>query len=871
MFGLEPRNDVEAELAFHVEMRVRELIEQGETPERARRMAMERFGDFDSARDACVAINERRRRHMVRTQFFAECRQDVAYALRTLWRTPAFTAAALLTLALGIGANSAIFSVVHGVLLESLPFRDADNLHQLRLRYPDGTRYTSYSAPDYMSVREDTHVFERVEAMSNALLTLTGAGEPREINGIAVTPGFMDMLGITVTRGRGFLPEDMQPGHANVAILTNGFWQRSFGGDESVIGRTLALSGRPATVIGIAPSTDVFSGPPLDAYVPLETTKAFDASTMQGRRNEFLSVIARAKPGTPPATIEADLKRVGEQLENRFPETNGGIGFTSTPLREMIVGDVQRPLFVMLGAVGFVLLVACANVANLLLARGSARHGELSVRAALGAGRARLIRQLVTESTVLGLIGGTLGLALAYWSTGALIAARPADLPRIDEVRLDATVILFTLGASLLTGLIFGLIPAIQATNENLVQGLQEGGRNVGGRRTHRLRSTLVVAEMALAVILLTGAGLLIRSFLALTSVDPGFRPGGAIAMRVSFQGAEYQNGEQIRTRVDQLLDRLRAVPGVTDVAATSVLPLGGNGAMLDFAVEGAPPPPPDVNQEIAVANVTPEYFKAIGTPLKRGRFFTALDHAKAPPVGLLNEAAVRRWFPNEDPIGKTVLSGGPHQVVGIVGDVLQQTPGRPAVPQLFLPYAQRTSRTVRIVMRTNGDPLSLASAMREQVRALDANLPLAQAIPLTELVSRSIARPRFYMGLLTLFAAVALLLSATGIFGVMSYAVAQQSKEIGIRMALGAAASDVLKSVVGRALMLAGVGVAAGVIVALALGGLIRSQLFGVTTFDPMTIVAVMLVLLGSALIASLLPAARAARIDPMRAFRQM
>jgi predicted permease len=540
-------------------------------------------------------------------------------------------------------------------------------------------------------------------------------------------------------------------------------------------------------------------------------------------------------------------------------------------LREVIVGDVQRPLLVLLGAVGLVLLVACANVANLLLARGSARHGELSVRAAIGAGRARLVRQLITESILLGMIGGAIGLGLAYWSTQALVAARPADLPRLDAIRLDATVVWFTLGAVLMTSLVFGLVPALQATNDQLLQGLQESGRSGGGgRKTQRLRAGLVVAEMALAVVLLTGAGLLIRSFLALTEVDPGFQPGGAMSVRVTFQGAEYQNGDQVRARVDQLVERLRALPGVTAIAVGSILPLGGLGALNDFAVDGAPPPPPNVNQEIAVASASPDYFKAIGAPLKRGRLFNDLDQPKSQMVALLNEAAARRWFPGEDPIGKRVLSGGPREVVGIVGDVLQRTPGQPVAPQMFLPYTQRTGRTVRIIVRAQGDPLALAPSVREQVRALDPNVPLAEATPLEEMVSRSVARPRFYMSLLTLFAAVALALSATGIFGVMSYAVAQQSKEIGIRMALGARASDVLRSVVGRALALAGLGVLAGLVVSLAFGGVIRNQLFGVTIFDPTTLGVVVIVLLASATIASLLPAIRAARIDPVRAFRQ-
>jgi predicted permease len=871
LFGLEPKGDVDAEIDFHVEMRIRELIEDGETPERARRLALQRFGDLDRTRRELMAINQRRRRHMDRADFLTELKQDLGYAFRMMRRTPGFTAAALVTLALGIGANSAIFSVVNGVLLQSLPFRDAGRLHRVQMLYPDGTRYSSLSAPDFMSVRADNRVFEQVETSDTRALTLLGAGEPREINGAFVSGGLFEMLGLQVALGRGFTPEENQPGHGNVAILSHGFWQRVFGGDRAVLGRSITSGGISYTIIGVtSPASELPN--PADAFFPLTFDQAFDASTMRGRRSEYLSVLARARPDASAAAIDEDLKRVGTQLESAFPETNGGLKITSTPLREMIVGDVRRPLFVLLGAVGFVLLVACANVANLLLARGSARHGELSVRAALGAGRPRLIRQLVTEAILLGLIGGALGLVLAYWGTTALVAARPADLPRIDAIRLNGTVVVFTLGAALLTSLIFGLIPALQATNEHLLRGLQESGRSAGGGRTHRVRAALVVVEMALAVVLLTGSGLFIRSFLALTQVDPGFQPGGAITLRVTFQGAEYANGDQVRNRVDQLVARVRELPQVTAVGVGSILPLGGLGAMNDFAVEGAPPPPPEVNQEIAVAGASPDYFKAIGAPLIRGRLFNDLDQPKSPLVVLLNEAAAKKWFPNQDPVGRKVLSSSPtpREVVGIVGNVLQRTPGEPAVAQMFLPFAQRTGRTIRLIVRTNGDPMAMASAVREQVRALDPNLPLAEATPLADVVSRSVARPRFYTSLLTLFAAVALILSATGIFGVMSYAVAQQAKEIGIRMALGASAGEVLRSVVGRAVTLAGLGVVVGIIAALALGGIIRSQLFGVTIFDPATLGSVIAVLLLSAALASLLPATRAARIDPVKAFRE-
>ena len=872
LFGIEPAADVDAELAFHVEMRARELIAQGETPERARQLALQRFGDYTGARRECVAINERRRRHMQRTEFITELKQDIGYAFRMLRRTPAFTAAALLTLALGIGANSAIFSVVHGVLLESLPYRDAARLHHLQMLYPDGTKYTGFSAPDFMSVRRETQAFERLEAFATGTQTITGLGDPLEVPGAAVTTGLFEFLGLEMRIGRTFPNEESQPGRTNVMVLGHGLWQRLFGADPNVLGRSITVSGRPLTVVGVlAPEARL----PYEAeiFAPLEFDARFDATTGRGRRSEFLATIGLARVGVAAADLDADLKRIGARLQNEFPDMNGGLTFTSTPLRDLMVGEVERPLLMLLGAVGFVLIVACANVANLLLARGSARHGELAVRAALGAGRARLVRQLITEAVVLGIAGGALGLALAYWGTETLIAAKPADLPRLDQVGLDSTVVLFTLGAAALTGLIFGMVPAWQATNDHLLRGLQESGRSAGGgRRAHRMRSALVVAEMTLAVILLTGSGLLIRSFVELTRVNPGFQADGAMAVRVSFRGTNYQTGDSVRKRIAEIEERLRALPGVTAAAAGSVLPLGGLGALNDFAVEGAPPPPPDVNQEIAVASATPDYFKAIGAPLRRGRFFSAVDHAKAPPVAIINEAAVRRWFPDQDPIGRRVLSGGggPREVIGIVGDVLQRNPGQPAAPQMFLPYEQRTSTTARFIVRARSNALALAPAIREQIRALDPNLPIADVMPLNEMVSRSIARPRFYTSLLTLFAAVALALSATGIFGVMSYAVAQQSKEIGIRMALGARTGDVLRGVVGRALSLAAIGVAAGVVTALALGRVIRNQLFGVDVFDPLTLVSVIAVLISTAAIASLWPARRAAAVDPVNAFRQ-
>ena len=870
LFGPEPGADVDAELDFHLEMRIRELVERGETPERARELTLRRFGDYESSRRACVEIDERRGRTMARSEYLKTLRQDVGYALRTLGRAPGFTAVALLTLALGIGANSALFSVVYGVLLRGLPFRDADRLYRVQMLYPDGTAYSSLSAPDFMSVREDTRVFEQVEAYSSGLFTLLGAGEPKEVRGSNVSDGLFSMLGLQVAVGRGFLPEEHQPGRGRALVLDSGFWQREFGGDGAAIGRVVTVGGTPYTIVGVLAPGARLTGE-ADVYAPLEYGPNFSASTATARRNEYLAVIGRARPGIALPQVVGDLQRVGRQLQTTFAQTNGTLTFTSIGLSDLVVGDVRRPLFILLGAVGFVLLVACANIANLLLARASARQQEFAVRTALGATRARLLRQLLTEALVLGLSGAAAGLVIAYWATRALLAAQPADIPLLRQVDVNGFVIAYTIGIAVLTSIAFGLLPALQATGARLTEGLREGARGGGATaRGQRMRAALVVVEMALAVVLLTGAGLLIRSFAAMMTVNPGFQTEHAMAFRLALQGQSYQRAEQIRHTVSELEERLRALPGVTAVAATTVLPMSGQGSLLDFSVDGAPPPPPDVNQEIAVASVTPDYFTAIGTPLKRGRFFDRRDVDGAPRVVIMNEAAVRRWLPERDPIGRHVSTGGnSYEVVGVVGDILQRNPGQPAAPQMFTSYAQRTSRSPRFVVRTAGDPVQLASTVRETVRALDGNLAIPEFTPLDKLVATAVARPKFYTALLTLFAAVALALAGTGIFGVMSYAVAQRAREISIRMALGALARDVLLMIVGRALALAATGLFIGVFLAMALGRVIRGQLFGVGLVDPITLVAVALVLGGIAFVASFLPAWRASRLDPGNALR--
>ncbi len=806
---------------------------------------------------------------MTKTAYFSELRQDIVYAFRLLRRAPMFALIAVGTLALGIGANSAIFSVVNSVVLRPLPYAEADRLYTVRTVYPDGTQY-ELSPPDFMSVRADSEVFEQVEAYGGTMLTLLGEGDPVEVPGAEVSDGLLSMLGFGMAAGRGFVVDDHTPGRARVVVLDHGFWLRQFGGDGAVVGRPLTLGGQSATVVGV-----LAQGARLpfkaDLYVPLEYDESFSAATSTGRRGEFLAVLGRARGDSRPERVEQDLRRIGGVLQQAFPETNERLTFAATPLQDVVVGEVRTPLLMLLGAVGFVLLVACANVASLLMARASARQEEMAVRAAMGAGTGRLVRQLVTESVVLGVIGGTAGLALAYGAVQVLISAQPGNIPRLDEVGINQAVIWFTLALSLITSLLFGVMPALQATGRTLTDALRQGGRGgSGGRAGHRARAALVVGEMALAVVLLTGAGLLIRSFVELSRPPEGVHLADGVAFRMTLQSATYPNAAAVRNAVTTLEDRVRALPGVTAVASTTTLPLTGRGNLSGFAVEGAPPPPPDVNAEIAVSSATPDYLATIGTTVREGRTFTVHDNENAPRVVVMNEAGARRWFEGQDPVGRFVLiNGNRTEVIGVIADVAQHDRREAVAPAVVAPFAQRTTRTIRMVVRAQSDPLAQMPAIRAEVRAFDPTIALMTPIPLTELVDNAVATPRFFMSLLTLFAGVAILLAATGMFGVMSYAVAQRTREIGIRMALGAPVGTVVRMVLGRAIALALAGAVLGLAGAFTLGRVLADQMYGVALVDPATITLVLGVLLLSAILAALLPARRAARVDPADALR--
>jgi len=799
--------------------------------------------------------------------------QDLRYAARRLTRAPAFTLIAVLTLALGIGANSAIFSVVNAVLLRPLPYPEPDRLVTVNQLW-EGTLPSVFTPANYRDVRAQNTVLERMAAYDATGLTLTGRGEPVRLEGVEVGDGFFEALRVRPVLGRTFRPEENQPGRTRVVVLGHGLWQERFGGDPEIVGKVVSLSGNPYEVVGVMPRGFSFPAE-RQLYVPLEYEEDFMSDDSRGAW--YLQVIGRLKPGVSVEQAAAQVAQIGKRLEAAYPETNTDVGMSAFSLRERMVGKVRASLWVLLGAVGFVLLIACANVANLLLARAAARETELAVRTALGAGRARLVRQLLTESVVLGTLGGAAGLLLALWGSAFLVALQPEGIPRLEEVRVDGTVILFTAGMALLTGLLFGLIPAAQVGRGSLAASIREGGRGaLSGRGSKRVRGALVVAEVALAMILLTGAGLLVQSFVRLQRVDPGFQPEGALTFRLSLPQAQYDAPEERAAFYQRLSERVQALPGARSVGAVIALPLSDFGFTFSFEVEGRAPAQPGEEPSIQTRVATPDYFRTMGIPLVRGRGFTADDRRGSPQVVLISEAAVRRYFPDEDPIGKRITLGwgtedghGGGEGVGVVGDVREFALAQESEPLLFVPHAQVPVPSMTMVLRTSLPPESQVAAVRSLVREMDANLPLAEAQPLRSVVAESVSQPRFYMLLLTIFAAVALVLAAIGIFGVISYTVVQRTREIGVRIALGADPRSVLGLVVGGAVALAAAGVALGALGALAGTRLLSGLLYEVGATDPLTFAGVAALLLGVAAAASWLPARRATRVDPNVALR--
>ena len=826
--------------------------------------------------------------------------QDVKYGVRMLAKAPEFTAVAVLTLALGIGANTAIFSVVNAVLLRPLAYKDSASLVNIWGRFEkQGIPQNWISEPEYWDLLDRNESFSQIAAYAlggSANLTRADA-RPVQVSSASATAGVLPLLGVTPLLGRSFSADEDQPGHSHFVLLSYALWQSQFGGDPGITAKSIQLDGETYAVVGVLPKQFSLGGKQ-DLWIPLGLNRAIP----QGRGGHYLHVIARLKPGVDAAQASAALTRFADDLRRTYPGSYGqgpekDFGMYMVPVKEQLVSKLRPALLVLLGAVAFVLLIACANVANLLLAHASSREKELAIRAALGAGRARLVRQMLTESLILALAGGVLGLVLAYWGVGALRALVPANTPRMDEVHLDPLVLAFTFGVSLLTGLVFGLAPAWHIARTDLRETLNEAGRGTsaaGGSR--RLRAVLVVSELALAVLLLVGAGLLIRSFSRLLEVSPGFQTQHLVTLELSLPEKTYPDGAPVQNFFAQLMTRVKAVPGIQSAGAVSQMPLSDNytsGSVFfeDTSIPDAPRAQALGNlpyQEIDQRAATPGYFPAMQIPLVRGRLLGEADNATAPLVAVVDANFAHRFWPHSDAIGQriaidTVPGADPNipsttprwrTIVGVVGHVKHYALDVEGREQIYFPHQQPlfgvfAPRDMTLAVRTSLDPASVTNAIREQVFEIDKDLPLYNVATMDQLISTSVAQPRLNLSLLVAFAALALLLSAVGVYGVMAYAVTQRTHEIGIRMALGALPADVLRQVLAEGGRLAAFGVALGLIAALALTRLMASLLFGVKPTDPVTFAAVAALLVCVALAACYIPARRATHVDPIIALR--
>ncbi|HEX6904594.1 MAG TPA: ABC transporter permease [Thermoanaerobaculia bacterium] len=864
--------DVEAELDFHLDMVARELVEEGWHPEEARAEARRRFGDLQGTIEYCRALDVRKETQMKWKERLGGLGQDLRYGIRQLGKSPGFTLVAVLTLALGIGATTAIFSVVYGAVIRPLPWKEPERLVRLFFLSPEGERHGAFSPANFLDLRAQSKTLSGVTAITNATLNLSGGGaEPERLPGARVSANYFEVMGMRPMAGRTFAPDEDQPGAQRVAVISEELWRRRFGGDPEMIGRILTLNGEPHTVVGIlARGTQLPSG--ADAWVPL----AFTPDEVERRGAVWFGAFGRLAPGATLERATAEGSLIARRLAKQYPDANAGYLETMTfePLQESLIGPSRKPLLLLLGAVSFVLLIACVNVANLLLVRAASRQGEIVIRSALGAGRSRIVRQLLTESVVLALAGGAAGVALAFWATRALVKLAPAGVPRLEELGIDSTALLFALGVSLLTGVLFGLAPALQTSRTDLSAALREGTRGSKGKGGTRARSLLVVAEMALAVVLLAGAGLLIRSFALLQGVKTGFDQQGVVTFNLELPTAKYSEEEKLRSFTAALTERLARLPGVESAGATvSGLPFDGGEDVLTFSVEGRPPAPPGKEDSMIIGTATPDYFKTLGIPVVRGRAFLPQDRAGAPGAMVINEAAARRFFPHQNPLGQRVTIGArdakSSEIVGVVADFKQDELEREVEPQMFLPYDQLPWESLAVVLRSSQEAQALAPAIRTAVRELDPDLPLYGLQSMDELVAKSTAPSRFYMLLLGGFAFISLVLAAVGIYGVIAYAVRQRTQEIGIRIALGATGDRVLRMVVGQGLALAGVGALLGLLGALYATRGMQSLLFEVSASDPTIYVGVALVLVAVAAVASYLPARRAARTDPQLVLR--
>jgi putative ABC transport system permease protein len=806
--------------------------------------------------------------------------QDLRYGARMLLKKPGFTAIAVITLAIGIGANSAIFSVVNAVLLQPFPYKEPGRIVQFWETNPlKGWTQATVAPANFFDWQKQAQSFEGLAAYfgsdtKEAGLTgfhLTGGNEPERIEGLGVTGNLFQVLGVEAALGRTFIQEETWEGKDQVVLLSHDLWQRRFGADPEIVGQTISLNGRNRTVVGVMPSGFYFPKKEVQMWVPF----GFNEQQVLGlRRPHFLRAIARLKPGVTLEQARAEMTSIASALEEQYPDTNNQMGVGLGLLHDWVVEETRLAMLIFLAAVAFVLLIACANVANLLLARAASRGREIAIRAALGSSRIRLVRQLMTESFLLAVLGGALGLLLAVWFKDMLIAFNPGNIPRFGDISLDDRVIVFTLAITVLTTAIFGLVPALQSSKPDLTDSLKEGGQKGGsGAVGSRVRNMLVIAEVALSLVLVTGAGLMIKSFIRLQQVDTGFDPENALTLRLSLTGPAYREDKPVQDFYTQLEERISALPGVVAVGATTTLPLKGYMWTGDFTIEGRSPD--DYGKEVRHKEVTPGYFEAIGLPLLRGRSFAESDNAQSPMVVVINDALARRYFQDEDPVGKRITFNKPtipgpwHTIIGVVRDERQEGMSREVMPQIYQSHLQNAVNGMSLVIRTSVDPNSIIGAVRNEIRAMNKDLPPYDVQTLSELVYKSVARERFSMILMVAFAVAALVLASVGIYGVMSYSVTQRTHEMGIRLALGAQPANIVRLVVvqGLALTLTGVGV--GLAASLLLTQVMSSLLFGVSATDPVTFIAVSSLLSAVALAACYIPARRAASVDPIVALR--
>jgi predicted permease len=849
--------EMDAEMRFHLEMETAENIRRGMNEEEARRVALRSFGGVEQVKEAY--------RDLSRFRLIDELWQDVRFSARLLLKQPVFLAVAVLTLALGIGANTAIFTVVNGVLIRSLPYREPS---QLVLIDGPGVKWEdphsedcAWGWRDHVKSFDQVAVFGAHEGGTN----LTGAGEAERIEALDVSSNFFQTLGVSAVAGRLFGPEQEQPENQTVAVISSRLWQRRFEDAPDAIGKTIRLNGKNFTIIGVAPP-ELQYPTKVDIWVPLSFVKTPDNMVFNSHSAET-RVFGRLKSGVTLAEAQAEMKAHSERAKLDWT-----IGVT--PIFDELVGEVRQTLTLLMAAVGFVLLIACANVANLFLARSATRKKELAVRAALGAGRGRLIRQCLTESLLIGVMGGLAGLMLAVWLHRLLLAFSPPEIPRIDEITLDYRVLAFNAALALLTGVIVGLLPAIQGSKVDLIESLKDDVQKIGaGASALSLKSALIAGEIALSLVLLIGAGLLLRSLTKVLSVDAGFERENVLSVSLSLPIPQYyKEPAKVPEFYRRLIEQISSIPGVKAAGATNKIPLSREDLFgAQFEVEGRPGPPRFPESYAPILWISPDYFKAMGIPLLQGRTFTEADRQQSPPVLIINETMARGVFPDGNALGKRITTGYPpvpREIVGVVGAVrtfgLEEKPRR----EIFFPYLQGGWPTT-LAVRTVGDPMAIASSVREAIRRLDENLPPYDIKTLEQRVSDSVAPRRFLVSLMSLFALLALALAATGIYGVLSYLVAQRTREIGIRIALGATAGAVLGLILKRGAILILIGTAAGLAGAIALTRLIKTLLFGVSATDPATFALIALLMVVVALIASYIPARRATKVDPMVALR--